>query len=93
MSNYKKIKTTKEVWLTIKLAHEDLEVFSTYSAPEGDMYGDPNECVMLTEYGFIGCDFPIIGAKTTWDRSPKGSFKRENEKHIYWLCVAIDQDN
>ena len=87
------IKTTLEVWRSIKSAHgDDLKVFSSYSAPDGDMYFNPNVCVMETEYGLKGADFPIIRAKTTWDRDMSGSFKRENEKHEYWLSINVNDD-
>jgi len=93
MNNYKKITTTPEVWAVIRASHPELKVFSTYSAPEGDQFGDPDVCKMMTEYGFDGCNYPIIGAETTWDRDPDPkSYKRQNEKTIYWLCVGIDNE-
>jgi len=92
MSEHRKIKTSYEVWKSIKDEHKDLVVFSSYSAPDGDMYGDPEECVMKTEYGFDGFDYPLIGAKTVWDKNYEEPHKRDNEVHIYWLCIGIDGD-
>jgi len=86
--NYKRKPTTYAVWKAIKEAHsEDLIVFSTYSAPDGDMYGDPDQCVMFTEYGFREAEYPFMGAETTWDRPDRFSAERENETHEYWLCL------
>lgn len=90
--NYKKIPTTPEVWSVIRASHRELTVFSSYSAPEGDMFGDPSICKMMTEYGFSDCDVPIIGAETTWKRHPEEQYKRDQEKHKYWLCVGINED-
>jgi len=93
MSDYRKIDTTPEVWAAIRASHPELKVFSTYSAPEGDYFGNSDICKMMTEYGFDGCDQPIIGAETTWDRNPDPkSYKRINEKNTYWLCVGIDDE-
>ena len=90
---YSKHKTSPEVWAVIKAAHPELKVFSTYSAPDGDYFGDPSTCVMMTEYGFDGSDCPIIGAETTWDRNPDpNNYERINEKHEYWICVGIAED-
>ena len=88
---HQKIKTTFNVWAATKNSHPELKVFSSYSAPDGDMFGDPDICVMMTEYGFNNSDYPIIGAKTTWDRVTN-SIKRTNEKTEYWLCVAINEE-
>ena len=88
--DHRKIETTYQVWKQIKESHPELVVFSSYSAPDGDMFGDPSKCVMMTEYGFKGCDYPIIGSKTTWDNN--GELKRENEQHKYWFCVGVDPD-
>ena len=92
MSNHKKIKTTEQIWKAIRNKHQELKVFSSYSAPGGDFFGNPDQCVMMTEYGFDGCDYPIIGAETTWDRSHEETHERINERHEYWLCVGINED-
>ena len=86
---HKRVPTTPEVWAVIKASHPELKVFGSYSAPDGDSYGDPNKCVMMTEYGFDVCDYPIMGAKTTWDKNHEKPHERLNEKHEYWLCVGI----
>ncbi|MFK5950910.1 MAG: hypothetical protein QM500_19330 [Methylococcales bacterium] len=89
---YKKIQTSPEVWAMIKARHKDLVVFSSYSAPDGDEFGDSGICKMMTEYGFHDCDMPIIGAETTWKKHPTEEFKRDQEEHKYWICVGIDCD-
>ena len=93
MSEYIRIPTSPEVWAVIKVSHPNLKVFSSYSAPDGDSFGNPDECKMMTEYGFEGCDYPIIGAETTWDKKRDKPYERLNEEHIYWLCVVVDCDS
>ena len=87
---YKRVKTTAEVWAVIRASHPELKVFSSYSAPDGDQYGNPDICKMMTEYGFPQCDIPIIGAETIWDKDPSDSYIRTNEETEYWLCVGIE---
>jgi hypothetical protein len=81
--SYKQIKTTYEVWKSIKQAHPCLVVFSSYSAPERG--------IMETSYCFKGADYPIIEARTTWDAVPLWDVMEEtkNEQHEYWLCVGV----
>lgn len=93
MTEYKKIPTTYETWKAINISHPELKVFSSYSAPDGDCFGNPDKCEMMTEYGFDGCDYPIIGARTTWDRDSEKPYKRTNESHSYWLCIGVKQDD
>ena len=88
MEGCKKVPTTPEVYAVIRASHPTLKVFSTYSAPDGDSFGNPDECVMMTVFGFEDCDYPIIGAKTTWEKDLEDPYIRENEKHEYWLLVA-----
>ena len=90
MSDYLKIPTSAEVWAVIHAKHKELRVFSSYSAPDGDQYGDHNQCVMMTEYGVPEADFPIIGAKTVWEKDQEGGHERINEMTKYWLCVGIE---
>lgn len=87
---HKSIPTSAEVWAVIHAKHgKELKVFSTYSAPGGDQFGDPTVGRMETSYGFDGCDTPIIKAKTTWDIDSEKPYERLNVKNEYWLCVAI----
>ncbi len=88
---YRKIKTSSAVWEAIKATHDNLAVFSSYSAPDGDRFGDPSVCKMMTEYGFENCDFPIMGAETTWEKGE--DYKRVNWQHEYWLCVGINKED
>lgn len=90
MSDYKKIPTSAEVWAVIRARHTDLKVFSTYSAPDGDQFGNPDQCVMMTEYGIPGADVPLIGAETTWEKDPECDYKRVKETHRYWLCTWVN---
>ena len=88
MEGCKKVTTTREVYAVIHASHPTLEVFSTYSAPDGDSFGNPDKCVMMTEFGFEDCDYPIIGTKTTWDKNPEKPNMLENQKDEYWLFIA-----
>lgn len=90
MSDYITIPTSAEVWAVIKARHLELKVFSSYSAPNGDPYGNPDDCRMQTEYGFENADVPIIGAETKWEKDPECDYKRVNESTHYWLCCAIN---
>lgn len=90
---YKRVSTTVEVWSAVMAAHRDnMGVFSSYSAPGGDMFGNPKVGVMLTEYGFKGFDVPLIGAETRWDIDPIEPCKRKNEITKYWLCLAVEDE-
>ena len=88
---YKKVTTHYDVWVAIKKHHPELVAHSSYSAPDGDYYGDPLTCKMMTEYGFKNADMPIIGAESTWEKC--SGYKRVNEKHKYWLCIAIEDES
>lgn len=94
MSRYKKIPTSREAVRAIRQADDtfNLGVFSTISEPDGDPHGDPDQCRMVTEYGFDDCDYPIFGVETKWERSNNYG-ERINEAHNYWLCVAINEDD
>jgi len=91
---YKKTPTTPEVWAVIKARHhKDLMVFSSYSAPDGDRFGDPDQGRMMTEYGLVNAGCPLMGADTRWDIDREKLHKRINERHEYWLCVPVDSDS
>lgn len=90
----KRIPTSAEVWAVIRAKHNsDLVVFSSYSAPDGDQFGDPGIAVMMTEYGLNDADYPLIGAKTTWDAHHEVYSKERNENTEYWLCVPEHEDD
>lgn len=94
MKNYRNIGSSLEVWRAIRKHHKsELCVYSSYSAPDGDEFGDPNQGVMMTEYGFKDGDYPLMGARTTWDIHPENKSHRNNELHEYWLCSPINADN
>lgn len=86
MSDYAKVKTSAEVWAVIRARHPDMRVFGSYSAPDGDQFGNPSKGKMFTSYGFDGGDYPVIEALTVWDID-RESYERKNEIHEYWLCV------
>ncbi len=87
------VETTAQVWLAIKAAHSDqLAVFSSYSNPTGDCPLGGGTPTMETAYGFRDADAPIMRAETTWDKPEDGSYKRENEKHRYWLCIVKESE-
>lgn len=72
---------------------EQLKPFSTYTAPHGDQFGDPDRCVVFTEWGIEGDPVPLIGQETTWDCCPDSRpGERRNEQHEYWLCVPVEED-
>lgn len=88
-----KIRTTKEVYKAIyNQHHSHLHVFESYSAPDGDELGRPDQGVMYTAWGFRYAQNPIISARTTWDINREEPYKRNNEQHEYWLCVAMDDE-
>lgn len=88
---YKRVPTSAEVFSVIRARHPELRVFGSYSAPEGDEFGDPSKGKMFTSFGFDRCDFPIIEAETTWDIVLHSS-ERLNETHSYWLCVGVEDE-
>lgn len=93
MSNYQRISTSPEVWAVIRARHHaDLRVFESYSAPEGDHFGDPCKGRMCTAYGFPGGSYPLMMAETTWDITEQ-SHVRQNEQHQYWLCIPQKDDD
>ena len=95
MADYKTIPTSLEVWAVIRAAHPEMVVFGSYSYPEGNPHGNMDMGEMFTSYGFPGGDYPVIEARTTWGiiRNEGCLFhKRENEKHEYWLCLPIKEE-
>lgn len=90
---YRKIPTSYEVYRTIlNEHHEQLSVFSSFSAPDGDSFGNPDQARMMTEWGFKTADCPIMGAESTWDIDRANVLIRNNEAHRYWLCLPIDDE-
>lgn len=88
MTNYRTVTTSAEVFAVIMARHHhELKVFSSYSAPDGDQFGNSEKGKMFTSYGFEDADYPILEAETTWGISWSG--KRENETHRYWLCIPV----
>lgn len=92
MTDFIRVATTSDVFKSIMSAHPDLQVFGSYSAPDGDEFGFSSLCVMETLYGFAGCETPFIHAKTTWDKCHEKPYNRINENHEYWLCLPLPRD-
>jgi hypothetical protein len=84
------VETSAEVWAVIRARHGDeLSVFSTFSDPGGTFNGGPGlHGCMETTYGLHGADYPLIGARTTWDIGEKD--KRMNQRTEYFL-FAIEK--
>ena len=87
MSDYTKVPTSAEVWAVIRVRHPEMIVFSSYSAPDGDRNGNPQEGVMQTSYGFGQGDYPVIEMRSSWDIEDKRPNWRDRIKNQYWLCV------
>ena len=87
MSEYIKVPTSAEVLAVIHARHPDMTVFSSYSAPDGDRFGNPQTGVMQTAFGFKNGDYPVIETRATWDISDKSPNWRERVKNEYWLCL------
>ena len=91
MSDHRKIPTSVEVYAVIRAKHgDDLALFSSYSNPTGSD-GMTTQPQMHTEWGFLGDEFPVIGAATYFDIGENG--KRENVTSAYWLCVGLKEDD
>ena len=88
-----KIETSAEVYSVIHARHPELVPFSTYSNPDGGCMLGSGGCEMYTEWGFSGNDYPIIAVRTTWDKHPEQDYIRVNEKHEFYICVGIEQDD
>jgi hypothetical protein len=93
MSEYKRVATSAEVWAVLRARHGDeLRVYGSYSAPEGDANGDPELGIMQTEYAFEDGKWPIMGARTTWELTEKRG-ERRNEQTRYWLCYRTESQH
>ena len=66
-----------------------MRVYGSYSAPDGDQMGDPTQAVMMTEYGFEDGQWPLMGARTTWELTEKYG-EQKNEQTAYWLCYLTE---
>lgn len=86
MEDYKKVRTTIDIFNALHSTH-DLKVFSSYTASQGDYYGNPETCRIFTEWGLKGFDIPLCGKETTWNKDLNNPLNRLNEENKYWLCV------
>lgn len=86
--------TTPEVWAVIRARHgTQMKVHSTFSDPHGDfMGGGSGQGRMETVYGLAGADFPLIGARTTWDIGEK-EHERLNQHTKYFLMIAQKENS
>ena len=67
-------------------------MFSSYSAPDGDEFGDMSKGVMKTTYGFKDADYAFMEAETTWDINREIPYQRDNEETDYWLWAILEQE-
>ncbi len=89
---HKKVTTSIEVYAVIRAKHGDeLQVFSSYSAPDGDYYGNPDQGRMFTEWGFKGAECPIYGSEHRWDIDRDKPHNRNNQTSEYWLCIPVGE--
>lgn len=67
---YRKVATSAEVYAVIRARHQaEMVVFGTISEPDGNPWGDSDDCRMMTEWGIKGCDMPLIGINQRWTKS------------------------
>lgn len=81
--------TSAEVWAVLFARHRDeLEPTSSFSDPTGTFAGGAGDrgC-METCYRLRGADFPILGARTTWDIGEK-EYEQLNRHTDYFLIIA-----
>jgi len=71
-----------------------MEVFSSYTAADGDYLGNPSQGRIETAYGFKNTDFPILYARTTYDiyHDENGKLQHGEKKYEYFLCVGVDSE-
>ena len=90
MNDCKRITTSLEVWAVLMARHgEELRIYGSYSAPEGEMVGEKLTAVMKTEYAFEDGRWPIMGRRTTWEVGDT-TWPRKSERNEYWLCVRTE---
>lgn len=82
MKDYRTVETSAEVWAVIRARHPELRVFGTASF-EGDVF---------TSLGFANADYPLMEARTTWERDPDNEHRRINERYRYWLCLPTKEE-
>jgi hypothetical protein len=93
VSKYTEIPTTSHVYMAIKDRHShELEVFAGFTDTEGTFPdGFHGRGRMETWWAIKGTDFPIIAHKLSYDVLPDNRSERENERHSYFLCVALGE--
>lgn len=90
---YSKLPVTVEVFRALRKQYGDIwKVFSSYSAPDGDYHGNPNEGVMMTEFGLDQFEHPIVGAETKWDIDREHPHERKNLRERFWLCIPNGEE-
>ena len=91
-TDYKTVQTTVEVWCAIRQAHPELIVYGSFSAPDGNYFGNQNEGKMFTSFCFKQGNFPIIEVETTWQVDREDPTYRTREQSRYWLCLPVIED-
>ena len=92
MVTYLKVTTSAEVYAVIWAKHGDnMKVFATYSAPDGDPYGNSDKCEMYTEWGFNNSDIPLISCRIQWDKDQESPANRLNVSRTYQIFSAMEE--
>lgn len=91
---YQCLSTTPEVWAVIYARHkDDLKVFSSFSDPHGTQFGGGGtQGRMETCYGIDGADYPLIGARTTWDIGEEGRRINSRTEHFLFAIEKVQDD-
>ena len=83
------IKTDKHVFGTILREHKkDLRVYSSCSAPDGDMRLGYSYPYMMTEYGFKNSNLPLVKIIET-----KESVQQSEWNSQYFIAVNNSEEN
>lgn len=89
---YRKVPTSAEVYAVIHATHRgDLKVYGTVSEPDGNPWGDPDDCRMVTDWMLTGGEGPFIGAESRWTKGE--NHKSDNEQHTYWLWLPVEPED
>lgn len=91
---YQCLTTSPEVWAVIHARHkDDLKVFSSFSDPQGTQFGGGGTLGrMETCYGIDGADYPLIGARTSWDIGDNNERKNIRTEHYLFAIEKVTND-
>jgi len=78
------VKTSEELFFAIYMKHkEEMCIFGTCTAPEGDLSLGKNNPFVLTEWGFSSSDYPLIKEI----RAKKSLDQKEWDKNYFIACL------